>query len=69
MVASNPQESPLDTSRALSAREPALERALGSMRLEGFEPTAFGREQLQRVAAGEITFAQAQDLILHHHRV
>ncbi len=49
-------------------RRAAVEYAIGSVRLEGFEPSEFAKELDRRYIAGEITRAEKTAALLAHYR-
>lgn len=49
-------------------RQAAIHEALASVRAEGLEPSAEGLKLIERVAAGELTTAEAREQMLAHHR-
>jgi hypothetical protein len=50
------------------SRLSAARNAIAITRMEGREPSAFCREQLDRFVAGEISAAEMRDRVLQHYR-
>lgn len=63
-----PEVKPAISAEESARRKAAVDYARGSVRLEGFIPSAFSDELDRRYIAGEITRAEKTAMLLAHHK-